>query len=43
MQVSDQPATGVPGMQPYIRLVDGQAANAADAALALCGHIVELL
>jgi len=30
--VSDQPATGVPGMQPCTRLVDGQAANAADAA-----------
>jgi len=32
MQVSDQPETGVPGMQPSTRLVDGQAANAADAA-----------
>ena len=34
MRVSDQPATGVPlpGMQPCTRLVDGQAANAADAA-----------
>ena len=34
MRVSDQPETGVPGMQPCTQLIDGQAANAADAAMA---------